>query len=563
VSQETLNEVQVPERPSARAEDSAKRQAAAEPLSLTDARRARSVVIASWVASLLILLAGIGLPPVQRTQEARVLVTAREMFDSGGDRWLIPRMNGELRLEKPPLAYWLSAVSFASAGGVSEAAGRVPFALCGWLTIGLTYAFASHAFASRRAGWFAAASLLGGMFFYRHARLAETDILATFFVTAAVYSIWRGAGAYSWRRWFLASGVATGLAVLAKGPPAGFALVFLVAIAAERRDWSILWRWARSGAPIVALLIGAPWYAYVAAQVGVERFAHELKALAGEEHTGSPFNYLPQLLRATPPWTGFAIAAIVAACTQFRAEPQVRPILLWAASVFVPLLVIGQRQFHYLLPMMPALAVLNGWLLLRATRPEDDARTVRWVRAILLLTIACCAIGALFLPSLARRNRGETTGGDLLVAAALLAGALLAWRIVRSRGLLRGLAAFALIITVAMPVLQGAWFPTLSPNDTRVLGRAVRAAAREPGGYCFYGSDWSMPLAFELRTIVPLYTTEPELAAAVKRDRGLVVIVERKRGAPAATTMPSFLEPVERFVMSYKGQVFEIYRAQP
>ncbi len=40
--------------------------------------------------------------------ESRNLVTAREMVNTGN--YLIPTMNGELRLEKPPLPTWIAAV---------------------------------------------------------------------------------------------------------------------------------------------------------------------------------------------------------------------------------------------------------------------------------------------------------------------------------------------------------------------------------------------------------------------------------------------------------------------
>ena len=40
--------------------------------------------------------------------ESRNLVTAREMVSDGN--WLIPTMNGELRLEKPPLPTWIAAM---------------------------------------------------------------------------------------------------------------------------------------------------------------------------------------------------------------------------------------------------------------------------------------------------------------------------------------------------------------------------------------------------------------------------------------------------------------------
>src|SRR5690348_12928750 len=89
-----------------------------------------AVLFLAGVALLLFL----DLAPVQRTQEARVLETAREMLGRPVHNWLVPQLNGEVRLRKPPLAYWVSAGSF-ELFGVKHWAGRLPMALAGWLTI--------------------------------------------------------------------------------------------------------------------------------------------------------------------------------------------------------------------------------------------------------------------------------------------------------------------------------------------------------------------------------------------------------------------------------------------
>src|SRR5215218_5929276 len=145
-------------------------------------------VIALWVLSGVALLLFLDRAPVQRTQEARVMETAREVLGRPARDWLIPRLNGEVRLRKPPLAYWLSAGGF-EAFDVKPWAARLPMALAGWLTIGITYAFAARAF-DRFTGLLASAALLGSYMFYRYTRLAETDALAMLFVTLAIYAIW-------------------------------------------------------------------------------------------------------------------------------------------------------------------------------------------------------------------------------------------------------------------------------------------------------------------------------------------------------------------------------------
>ena len=50
--------------------------------------------------------------------ESRNFVTAHEMIEY--DNWLVPTMNGELRLEKPPLPTWIAAaIEYVSPGNVS------------------------------------------------------------------------------------------------------------------------------------------------------------------------------------------------------------------------------------------------------------------------------------------------------------------------------------------------------------------------------------------------------------------------------------------------------------
>src|SRR6476646_4061631 len=67
----------------------------------------------AWIAAGALLVALLPMASVDRAQEARVLEVAREMVQMASTRaWLIPHLNGELRLQKPPLAYWLAAGSF-------------------------------------------------------------------------------------------------------------------------------------------------------------------------------------------------------------------------------------------------------------------------------------------------------------------------------------------------------------------------------------------------------------------------------------------------------------------
>src|SRR5271156_6234453 len=95
----------------------------------------RLKTFALWLVALIPLLFALDASPIERAQEGRVVETARQMLGHGPQAWLIPSLNGEIRLRKPPEAYWMAASSF-SILGVSEWAARLPTALVSWLTVG-------------------------------------------------------------------------------------------------------------------------------------------------------------------------------------------------------------------------------------------------------------------------------------------------------------------------------------------------------------------------------------------------------------------------------------------
>src|SRR5690349_2688035 len=83
----------------------------------------RGALVVWWVLAGVVLGFAVGVPPVQRTQEARVLETGREMLGKDFRGYMVPMLNGQLRVRKPPLAYWLAAGAY-KIGGVSEGMGR-------------------------------------------------------------------------------------------------------------------------------------------------------------------------------------------------------------------------------------------------------------------------------------------------------------------------------------------------------------------------------------------------------------------------------------------------------
>jgi 4-amino-4-deoxy-L-arabinose transferase-like glycosyltransferase len=144
---------------------------------------------------LLLLLAVAAVTPgsgsVRPLEEHEVLVarTASEMLLAGD--FAVPRFNGEVRLQKPPVSYWLVAASHRLRGGdaaerISELTARLPSMLAGVALLFVTVAIGSVAFRDRRVGWTAAVLLATSWGFSRWAHNARPEMAYALFCSLMV-----------------------------------------------------------------------------------------------------------------------------------------------------------------------------------------------------------------------------------------------------------------------------------------------------------------------------------------------------------------------------------------
>ncbi len=155
--------------------------------------------------------------------ESRNLATAQEMVRTGN--YLIPTMNGELRLEKPPLPTWIAAgVEHVLPDNLS--AQRCVAGIAATILALFLYLLVRKMTQERLPALISAVVLATSYNVIMMGRTATWDIYCHSFMLVAIYLIvcaFEGKGA-QWGR-LMAAGIFMGLSFLSKGPIAFYALL--------------------------------------------------------------------------------------------------------------------------------------------------------------------------------------------------------------------------------------------------------------------------------------------------------------------------------------------------
>ena len=321
--------------------------------------------------------------PLLEPQEARYAEIPRQMLErTGPTGWLTPVLHGQPYYDKPPLLYWLVMLSY-DAFGVHDWAARLVPGTAGCLTVLLAF-FWGRRLAGERAALAGGLVLCLSARFVYLGRMLTFDTLLCLLVTAALAAAHRALqnrARVVHRGWWLLSGLACGLGLLAKGP------VAVVLVAVPVRAWTALdSRAARPGLRGWALFlaaaaaVAAPWYGFMILSYPdfLTHFfwRHNfLRYAAPFDHVEPLWFYLPGVFLGMLPWTlllpglwRFLVwrSRRVAA----RRSPALGFFLLsglWGLLFFS---LAGCKRAVYILPALPPLALALGCTL--------DALLPRW-----------------------------------------------------------------------------------------------------------------------------------------------------------------------------------------
>lgn len=367
-------------------------------------RRNAALVIVVVIA---VRLATLGAYPLMDSTESRYAEIARKMLETGN--WLTPQFDyGVPFWGKPPLSTWLSAASMGAIG-VGEFAARLPSLLL-ILACGIPIAFHASLRGGRDLALWTLALFASTALVFIAAGAVMTDPALVLGTTVSMTGFWLALRGHDRMRTASACAFFGGLAIglLAKGPIAAV-LTFLPlgAFTLIARCWRDAWTrlpWI-AGVVVTAALV-VPWYwAAERATPGFldyfivgehwKRFVEpgwtgDLYGAAHAHRRGLIWLYW---IAAALPWSALALAWLARAFARRRADagilvsdPWRLYLLLWTVAPMVFFTVSGNILATYVLPGLPAFALLVGDLW----RPEvGDNRTLRTpIRAVLVAGLA-------------------------------------------------------------------------------------------------------------------------------------------------------------------------------
>jgi 4-amino-4-deoxy-L-arabinose transferase-like glycosyltransferase len=363
----------------------------------------------------------LGSRALNEPDEGRYSEIAREMIETGD--WLVPHFWYLPHLDKPPMTYWLVAVSM-KLFGQNEWAVRLPLALAGISGVWVAWLLGGSV-GGRRVGFWSVLILQTSLLYFVMARMLTTDIFLTQFIAWAIYFFWR-----SWLylvgrdsvepissvefqnvraretlappnetrqkffAWHLAGWVAIALGFLTKGP-------IVLAVPLVTLAVLVVYRWKRftakklllgglAGGFALFLVLVLPWFLVVFRRVPeafdymtVYQAAGSLLGTTITNRKGGLFYFFGILAVGLLPWTfllGWLWRRAQPAPTSDVGVQKDAWVLLnvWVIFTFALFSFSQAKLPAYILPVFPALAVMLAWRFFSDQRATESVPAPVW-----------------------------------------------------------------------------------------------------------------------------------------------------------------------------------------
>ncbi|MEE2982302.1 MAG: glycosyltransferase family 39 protein [Pseudomonadota bacterium] len=356
--------------------------------------------------------------------EVLVLRTSQEMYERGD--WIVPYFNGEPRLNKPPINYWLTGLTAAVARSpdrVEAWHGRLPSLLAGIGLLTIMTTVGSRFFGGRAAlygaGLFATSS---GFFSYAHD--ARPELVYAFFCMAGLGSFMLATltRARASAGWIYLMWAAYAFAILTKGPQVPAMLLvasglFLAFVQGRGLAGLRVLKPIAGLALLAALTI--PWWWLLKQGLAGEQVVNSQLAgillVPDFQHLLNGY-YFYRPLQLVLPWLPLIPVAWIVAM-RVRDEGREACIFL-ATTVLVAVLAFsfgGQQRYFYLLPLLPVMCLLAG---------RGVERMLAWGGPVFFIVLAVQAAVVFGAAGWLHLNYPRPTVLAATVGAVLIAGSV-------------------------------------------------------------------------------------------------------------------------------------------
>jgi 4-amino-4-deoxy-L-arabinose transferase-like glycosyltransferase len=302
--------------------------------------------------------------------EARNIISAREMVKY--HNWLIPTLNGEVRIAKPPLPTWVTSL-FVLGPGSDENLDvlRFPAGLAALLMVLFVYGLSFRLTNDPQVPFLSAAVLASSALLMFMGRNVAWDIFCHMFMAGAIGALFWGWGKTKGAKSiFILAGLFMGLSFMSKGPISfhSMLLPFLLSYLFAFGYKNIALKWKETLlAVFICLIISGLWPLYIYFQLPAASLA-TASAEAGSwfpSHAKPFWHYLH-----FPVLSGIWIFFILPALAYPYARKKIDTLgtnytflFTWMALIVLLLSAIPKKSTHYLLPVLVPMSLMIGFYL--------------------------------------------------------------------------------------------------------------------------------------------------------------------------------------------------------
>jgi len=476
--------------------------------------------------------------------EARFAQASKQMLLSGD--LITPYFMDEMRAKKPIAIYWLQSASAAIFGHFDIASYRLPSLLAMLAALILTYRLAARMWPDLRFLPIISVLLLAASpVMIAEAHLAKTDAVLLAVILCQQFYLWRLYQRYQLSdeppvasRLFIGFWLFMAIGILVKGPIAPLIALSTIAVLTlldRQVKWLVHLAFIR-GIFILAI-ITLPWVVAVSYQTDgafldiAIRGDFISKVQSGQESHGAPFGTYFGLLGLLF-FPGIAFAGFL--FTQGRdmlRHPASRFCFAWLAGYWLVIELVPTKLPHYILPVLPALALLIANALLSPLAPPG-----RIQRFLVLTGYGLAVLWGLVLAGasfwLAITYGGQSGGWAFIFA--MLAGLLVSFILWRLWGWYRGrqlgdlLAICGAGIALHLVLIAGLFASLSQIHIANRLKAHIASLPNRPAAIALVG--YHEPSAvFHLGQDILLLDVKQAALFMAEAPDGLAIIEERHR----------------------------------